>query len=267
MRLGRKTRRFNGLPDLYIFKCQKCDMSHTEKAPRQAKPSPRSKLALGISTSSATQHAKSKDAISYRGRHDDERNAETMCVQSDELHTKSVLIVEDDKRLMHCLTLAMEARGFEVMNAESVFNAIVQIKLRAPEYAVVDLRLGDGCGLDVISALKERRPDARAIILTGYGNIATAVRAVKLGAVDYLTKPADVDDVVSTLLASNGGKAEPPSHPMSAARVRWEHIQHVHEACGHNVSETSRRLNMHRRTLQRILTRHPTSEFLVREPE
>jgi len=176
-------------------------------------------------------------------------------IQSDELHAKSVLIVEDDKRLMRCLTLAMEAGGFEVMNAESVFNAIVQINLRAPEYAIVDLRLGDGCGLDVISALKERESDVRAIILTGYGNIATAVRAVKLGAVDYLTKPADMEDIISILLAPKGARTEAPSRPMSAAQVRWEHIQQVHESCEHNVSETSRRLKMHRRTLQRILSR------------
>ena len=181
--------------------------------------------------------------------------------QSDELHTKSVLIVEDDKRLMRCLTLAMEARGFEVMNAESVFNAIVQINLRAPEYAVVDLRLGDGCGLDVISALKERQSDARAIILTGYGNIATAVRAVKLGAVDYLTKPADMDDIISILLAPKGVRTEAPPRPMSAAQVRWKHIQQVHESCAHNVSETSRRFKMHRRTLQRILSRSRNFKF------
>ena len=180
-------------------------------------------------------------------------------IQSDELHTKSVLIVEDDKRLMHCLTLAMEARGFEVMNAESVFNAIVQINLRAPGYAVADLRLGDGCGLDVISALKERQPDAHAIILTGYGNIATA--AVKLGAVDYLTKPADMDDIISILLAPKGVRTDAPSRPMSTAQVRWKHILQVHESCAHNVSETSRRLKMRRRTLQRILSRSRTFRF------
>ena len=166
-----------------------------------------------------------------------------------------MLIVEDDKQLMHCLARAMEARGFEVMTAESVFDALAQIKLSAPEYAVVDLRLGDGCGLDVISALKATTTDARAIILTGYGNIATAVKAIKFGAVDYLTKPADVDDIISILLAPKGVRSEAPSHPMSAARVRWEHIRQVHESCGRNVSETSRRLNMHRRTLQRILAR------------
>ena len=165
------------------------------------------------------------------------------------------MIVEDDKQLMHCLARAMEARDFKIITAESVFDALAQIELSAPEYAVVDLRLNDGCGLDVISALRRRRPDARAIILTGYGNIATAVKAIKLGAVDYLTKPADVNDIVSTLLAPKGVRGEAPLHPMSPARVRWEHILQVHGSCGRNVSETSRRLNMHRRTLQRILAR------------
>jgi two-component system, response regulator RegA len=172
---------------------------------------------------------------------------------------KSVLIVDNDKKLMQCLARAMEARGFKVTTAGSVFDGLAQVKLSAPEYAVVDIRLEDGCGLDVVSALRQQRPDARAIILTGYGNIATAVSAVKLGAHDYLTKPVDVDDVISALLAPKGGQAEAPDHPMSAAHVRWQHIQQVHEACGRNVSETARRLNMHRRTLQRILTRRNKS--------
>ena len=124
-----------------------------------------------------------------------------------------------------------------------------------PAYAVVDLRLEDGNGLEVISALKRRRPDARAIVLTGYGNIATAVNAVKIGAVDYLAKPADADDVINALLATGQGAPAPPENPMSADRVRWEHIQRVYELCNRNVSETARRLNMHRRTLQRILAK------------
>jgi two-component system response regulator RegA len=117
------------------------------------------------------------------------------------------------------------------------------------------MRLGDGNGLDVVSAMKKRRPEARAIILTGYGNIATAVNAVKLGAVDYLAKPVDADDVAAALLALDNKKIEPPENPMSADRVRWEHIQRIYELCGRNVSETARRLNMHRRTLQRILAK------------
>jgi two-component system response regulator RegA len=132
---------------------------------------------------------------------------------------------------------------------------LLQVEKAAPAYAVVDMRLGDGNGLDVISALKCRRPDARGIILTGYGNIATAVNAVKLGAVDYLAKPVDADDVVAALLALDNAKIEPPENPMSADRVRWEHIQRIYELCGRNVSETARRLNMHRRTLQRILAK------------
>jgi two-component system response regulator RegA len=172
---------------------------------------------------------------------------------------KSVLIVDNDKTLMQCLARAMEARGFKVTTAGSLLDGLTQVKLSAPKYAVVDMRLEDGCGLDVISALKQQRPDARAIILTGYGSIATAVNAVKVGAHDYLIKPVDVDDVISALLAPRGGQADAPEHPMSADDVRWQHIQHVHEACGRNVSETARRLNMHRRTLQRILTRRSKS--------
>ena len=168
---------------------------------------------------------------------------------------RSLLIVEDDRSFLQRLAKAMEGRGFEVRSAESVSDGLIQVEKSAPAFAVVDMRLGDGNGLDVISALKQRRPDARAIILTGYGNIATAVTAVKFGAVDYLAKPVDADDVVSALLAIDGEKADPPEHPMSADRVRWEHIQRIYELCGRNVSETARRLNMHRRTLQRILAK------------
>ena len=132
-------------------------------------------------------------------------------------------------------------------------EGLAQVEASPPAFAVVDMRLADGNGLDVISALKRRRPDARGIVLTGYGNIATAVTAVKLGAVDYLSKPADADDVVAALLALEGNKTELPENPMSADRVRWEHIQRIYEMCGRNVSETARRLGMHRRTLARKL--------------
>ncbi len=168
---------------------------------------------------------------------------------------RSLLIVEDDKSFLQRLARAMEGRGFAVTTAELVAEGLTQLETASPAFAVVDMRLEDGNGLDVISALKRRRPDARAIILTGYGNIATAVNAVKLGAVDYLSKPVDADDVVAALLALDGRKAEPPENPMSADRVRWEHIQRIYELCGRNVSETARRLNMHRRTLQRILAK------------
>ena len=167
----------------------------------------------------------------------------------------SLLIVDDDKPFLTRLARAMETRGFVVDTAESVEEAVAKARAHPPAYAVVDMRLGDGNGLDVIARLKERRPEARGVILTGYGNIATAVTAVKLGAVDYLAKPADADEIHFALTRGPGEKAPPPENPMSADRVRWEHIQRVFEQCDRNVSETARRLNMHRRTLQRILAK------------
>jgi two-component system response regulator RegA len=168
---------------------------------------------------------------------------------------RSLLIVDDDKSFLQRLARAMEGRGFQVITAESVADGVAQVEKASPAFAVVDMRLSDGNGIDVITALKRRRADARGIILTGYGNIATAVNAVKLGAIDYLAKPADADDVIAALLAVEGRKPEPPEYPMSADRVRWEHIQRIYELCGRNVSETARQLNMHRRTLQRILAK------------
>jgi two-component system, response regulator RegA len=168
---------------------------------------------------------------------------------------KTLLLVDDDKPFLTRLARAMEIRGFQVRMAETVAQGIEEVKKSPPGYAVVDLRLTDGSGLEVIGALHNARPDARAVVLTGYGNIATAVTAVKMGAVDYLSKPADADDVVAALLASGTEKSELPANPMSADRVRWEHIQRIYEMCNRNVSETARRLNMHRRTLQRILAK------------
>ena len=150
---------------------------------------------------------------------------------------------------------SMVDRIVPATTAATIAEGLAHVDASPPAFAVVDMRLADGNGLDVISALKRRRPDARGIVLTGYGNIATAVTAVKLGAVDYLSKPADADDVVAALLALEGNKTELPENPMSADRVRWEHIQRIYEMCGRNVSETARRLSMHRRTLQRILAK------------
>ena len=169
---------------------------------------------------------------------------------------RSLLIVEDDKAFLERLARAMEGRGFTVTTAQSVSDGLLQVETAAPAFAIVDMRLGDGNGLDVISGIKKRRPEARAIILTGYANIATAVNAVKLGAVDYLAKPIDADDVAAALVAIDNKKIEPPKNPMSPNRVRWEHIQRVYEVCDRNVSETARRLKMHRRTSQRVLAKH-----------
>ena len=167
----------------------------------------------------------------------------------------SLLIVDDDGPFVRRLARAMETRGFAVETAESISEGTAKAKARPPHYAVVDLRLGDGNGLDVIATIRQHKSDARVVVLTGYGNIATAVNAVKLGAEDYLAKPADADEIFAALVRADGEKVELPENPMSADRVRWEHIQRVYEMCDRNVSETARRLNMHRRTLQRILAK------------
>lgn len=168
----------------------------------------------------------------------------------------SLMIVDDDPPLRNRLGRAMERRGFTVRLAESVEEGIATARRERPAYAILDLRLADGNGLDIVSALRDARADARVIMLTGYGNIASAVAAVKAGVVDYLPKPADADAITAALLDHDDALPPPPENPMSADRVRWEHIQRVYEQCDRNVSETARRLKMHRRTLQRILAKH-----------
>lgn len=169
---------------------------------------------------------------------------------------KALLIVDDDAVYRQRLATAMEKRGFKVAQADSVATGIATAKIAAPRFAVVDLRLGDGSGLDIVTEIRAQRPDCRIVILTGYGNIATAVAAIKHGAVDYLPKPADADQVEAALMLEKSALPPPPEQPMTADRVRWEHIQRVFEQCDRNVSETARRLRMHRRTLQRILAKY-----------
>ncbi len=173
---------------------------------------------------------------------------------------KQLLIVDDDEAFRVRLSRAMERRGYQVTQADSVAAGKAAAAALTPHYAVVDLRLGDGSGLDVVQAIRERVPEARVIVLTGYGAIATAVAAMKAGAVDYLPKPADTDQIEAALTTRDRPLPPPPAQPMSADRVRWEHIQRVFEQCERNVSETARRLNMHRRTLQRILGKHAPRE-------
>lgn len=173
-----------------------------------------------------------------------------------ETSEKSLLIIDDDAPYRQRLAMALEKRGFQVAQAESVEAGIAAAKSAPPRYAVVDLRLADGSGLDVVPEIKKSRPDCRVVILTGYGNIATAVAAIKSGAIDYLPKPADADQVEAALLEHKDALPPPPEQPMTADRVRWEHIQRVYEQCDRNVSETARRLRMHRRTLQRILAKY-----------
>ena len=168
----------------------------------------------------------------------------------------TLLILDDDAPLRNRLRRAMEARDFEVMDAGTVSEGVDIVRKTPPAYAVLDMKLEDGTGLSLVSELRSKRPDCRIVMLTGFGNIATAVAAVKVGALDYLPKPADPDSLASALRHTGDGMPPPPQDPMSADRVRWEHIQRVYEQCGRNVSETARRLRMHRRTLQRILSKH-----------
>jgi two-component system response regulator RegA len=191
---------------------------------------------------------------------EEKRGEETETAQFEEAislppQEMTLLIVDDDRPFLNRLSAAMQARGFLVSVADSVKTGLSAIAQSAPAFAVIDMRLGDGNGLDVICELKSRRPDARGVMLTGYANIATAVTAVKLGAFDYLAKPADADEIYHALMATQAEKPETSENTMSADRVGWEHIQRVFEACDRNVSETARRLNMHRRTLQRILAK------------
>ena len=167
----------------------------------------------------------------------------------------TLLLADDDNSFRQRLAVTLGRRGFDVRAAASAAECRELMRQIKPVYAVLDLRLGDGNGLDLVSELRGLHPDTRVVILTGYGNLATAVAAVKEGAIDYLAKPADPEDLITALLATEGEKPAPPAEPMSADRVRWEHIQRVYELCGHNVSETARRLSMHRRTLQRILAK------------
>ena len=173
----------------------------------------------------------------------------------DQFEDKSLLIVDDDNPFRERLARAMEKKGFTVSQAESVKNGVALVKQKKPAFAVVDLRLGDGNGLQVVKEIQTSNSESRVIMLTGYGNIPTAVAAIKEGAIDYLAKPADADDIERALLADPNKKAAPPENPMSADRVKWEHIHRVFELCNRNVSETARRLKMHRRTLQRILSK------------
>ena len=182
---------------------------------------------------------------------EDQKNIQKVANLAD----KSLLIVDDDNPFRDRLSRAMQKKGFVVTQAESIKQGINVAKNNPPAFAVVDLRLNDGNGLEVVKEIQKIKKNSKIVLLTGYGNIPTAVAAVKAGAIDYITKPADADDVENALLALPESKAKPPENPMSADRVKWEHIHRVFELCDRNVSETARRLRMHRRTLQRILSK------------
>ena len=182
-------------------------------------------------------------------------NTELKSLKISDFEDKSLLILDDDDPFRSRLARAMEKKGFQVKEAKSVEEGLRIAESTPTNFALVDLRLEDGSGLDVVKALHKSKKESRIVMLTGYGNLPTAVAAVKAGAIDYMAKPVDADDVEAALLASPESKAKPPENPMSADRVKWEHIHRVFELCNRNVSETARRLKMHRRTLQRILSK------------
>lgn len=166
----------------------------------------------------------------------------------------TLVLVDDDEAFRVRLARALTDRGFSVTAYGSVEDAL-QAMVEAPEYAVVDLRMGGASGLELLRALHGKDPGTRAVMLTGYGSIPTAVEATKLGAVGYLTKPTDADAVVKALLGD--GSSVLVSETPSLARAEWEYIHRVLADCGDNVSEAARRLGLHRRSLQRKLQKHP----------
>jgi len=172
----------------------------------------------------------------------------------------SLIVVDDDLPFRERLSRSMEKKGFEVDSADSFASAVEIIEKQNYDYAIVDMRLTDGSGLELIKKLQIKSPGTKSLLLTGYGNIATAVAAIKSGAIDYLPKPAEVDQIYDALTNSKEVLPPPPENPMTADRIRWEHIQRVFVQCNRNVSETARRLRMHRRTLQRILNKHAPRE-------
>ena len=182
-------------------------------------------------------------------------NSDIKSLKISDFEDKSLLILDDDDPFRSRLARAMEKKGFQVKEAKSVEEGLKIAHNAATNFALVDLRLEDGSGLEVVKAIHKSKKESRIVMLTGYGNLPTAVAAVKAGAIDYIAKPVDADDVEAALLASPESKAKPPENPMSADRVKWEHIHRVFELCNRNVSETARRLKMHRRTLQRILSK------------
>jgi len=173
---------------------------------------------------------------------------------------KKLIIVDDDSPFRERLGRSMEKKGFIVETISSYKDCMQKCSEKEFDYAIVDMRLEDGSGLEIIKKLKLLSPKTKSLLLTGYGNIATAVAAIKSGAIDYLPKPAEIDQIYDALTNSDKILPPPPENPMTADRIRWEHIQRVFILCNRNVSETARRLRMHRRTLQRILNKHAPRE-------
>lgn len=171
----------------------------------------------------------------------------------------TILLVDDDERFRRMLARALESRGWEVTAVASGEEALAHAREDSPEHALVDLRMPGMSGLDVVDGLLGIDPATNIVLLTGYGSIATAVEAVRRGATDYLTKPAEVDEILHTFQKKAGEPVEPPTTVPSLARAEWEHIHRVLTDCDGNISQAARLLGLHRRTLQRKLAKYPVS--------
>lgn len=177
---------------------------------------------------------------------------------NDAMDRPNLLIVEDDTVFCDVLAKAMSKRGFEVVCAHTIQTALQQAELLAPEYAIIDLKLADESGLSLVEKIKELDPGTRIVVLTGYASIATAVEAIKLGATHYLAKPVDADEIMTAFERTNGDSDTPiNAHPLSVERLEWEYIHRILAENDNNISVTARMLNMHRRTLQRKLSKKP----------
>jgi two-component system, response regulator RegA len=182
---------------------------------------------------------------------------------TDTAHKPSILIVDDDEVFRNRLARAFVERGYDVRTAGDYDAAVAQAQGDSPELAVLDLKMPGRSGLELVKALREIDPATKMLVLTGYGSIATAIDAVRLGATYYLAKPADADDIVAAFARGEAPPLEPPDIDYKApslARAEWEHINRVLSDCGGNISEAARRLGIHRRSLQRKLQKYPPSK-------
>ena len=173
----------------------------------------------------------------------------------------TLLLVDDDETYCSVLGDALRKRGYSIFTAHDLAAALQLAREHEPEYAVVDLRIGTESGLQLVRQLAELDENTRIVMLTGYASVATAVEAIKLGAVHYLSKPADADEIESALHATQGDSSVTPAgQPLSVKRLEWEHLQKVLLEHDGNISAAARALKMHRRTLQRKLAKHPVKE-------
>ena len=195
----------------------------------------------------------------------DDRIDMELAAQVSVLEDRTCLVMDDDTIFRERLAQSLTRYGFIVSAVGTVRDGLTVAKHNPPAFAVLDLRLDDGFGLDVAQTLREPSPSTHMVVLPGYGALPNVVASVKIGVQNVLSKPADIEDVINSLLAAPRGMPSPPETPMDPDDARWEYIQSVYNKNGRNVSQTARLLNMHRRTLQRIIQRRSPDQLHIRE--